>query len=191
MRQNRSTPIIALGLAVFVVGGALLFLLLRSDNGSSSKAKPIPRAAAAQASTTTTAPGGTTFSAAAPTTAIQFKIPEGQRALSMQMDYFGGVGGFVRPGDSVDVYVLINKDCKDPKNAPLGVKLIEQNLKVLEVVGQGPAQAGQPSNFLLSMTPQQAERMIFLKTAYQLYFTLTGPSQTSLQTSGITCTNAL
>lgn len=188
MKQSKSTPIIALGVAVFVIGGALLFILLRNDNKSSNSAKPAARTGVAV--TTTTAPGGVTFSASPTTTVIQFKIPDGQRALSLQMDYFGGGGGFVRSGDSVDAYVLVNKDCKDPKNG-LAVKLVEPNLKVLEAIGQGPAQAGQPTNFLLGVTPQQAERLIFLKNAYQLYFTLTGPNQPAATTTGVTCTNAL
>lgn len=191
MRQNKSTPIIALGLAVLVIGGALLFLLLRKDNKSTSANKPAAHTGAPVAITTTTAPGGVTFSASPPTTAIQFKIPEGQRALSMQMDFFGGGGGFVRSGDFVDVYVLVNKDCKDPKTG-LGVKLVVPNLKVLEAIGQGPAQAGQPTNFLVAVTPQQAEQIIFLKTAYQLYFTLAGPnSQPPAATPGFTCTNSI
>jgi len=190
MKQNRSTPIIALGLAVFVVGAALLFLLLRNDSKSSNASKPATRAGAAAATTSTTAAGGVTFSASPTTSVIQFKVPDGQRALSVQMDYFGGGGGFIRSGDTVDAYVLVNKDCKDLKTG-LAVKLIEPNLKVLEAIGQGPAQAGQPTNFLLAVTPQQAERIIFLKTAFQLYFTLSGPNQPPATTTGVTCTNGI
>ena len=187
--RNKSTPIIALGAAVFVVGAALLFLLLRNDN--SSKPRPLAKSGAAAATTTTAATGGVTFSAAPPTTAIQFKIPDGQQALSVQMDYFGGGGGFVRAGDTVDVYAIINKDCKDPKTFPLAVKLVEPNIKVLEVIGQPAGQTGQATNFLLSVTPQQAEQLIFLKSGFSLYFTLSTPNQPAPATTGITCTNGI
>lgn len=183
--NKKSTPIIALGVAVFVVGGALLFLLLRGNDKKTSK----PVAAPAVVTTAAPAPGSAAATAAA--AAAPIKVPAGQNAVAVQMDYFNGLGGFARSGDVVNVYEVVNKDCKDLKGAPLGVKLAIANAKVLQVIESAPAQVGQPANYLLSMSPQDAERLIFLKTGYSLYFTLASQGEPAPATSGVSCANGL
>ena len=179
--NKKSTPIIALGVAVFVIGGALLFLLLRGSDKKTPKPVASPAVAATPASSSAT----TTPLAAG------IKVPAGDNAVSVQMDYFNGVGGFAHAGDVVNIYAVVNSNCKDPKGAPLGVKLEIPNAKVLQIVSSPAAQAGQPSNYLLGVSPQDAERLIFLKTGYALYFALAGPNQPAPTTTGISCTNGL
>lgn len=181
--NKKSTPIIALGVAVFVIGGALLFLLLRGHDKKTTKTAP------AASPTVTAAPAAS--AAAATPGAVTIKVPAGQNAVSVQMDYFNGVGGFAHAGDVVNVYAVVNSNCKDPKGAPLGVKLEIPNVKVLQVVESPAAQAGQPANYLLAVSPQDAERLIFLKTGYSLYFALAGANEPAPATSGISCTNGL
>ena len=175
--NKKSTPIIALGIGIFVVGGALLFLLLR---GSDKKTvKPVAAAPTAAATPATTP------------AAVGVKVPAGDNAVSVQMDYFPGGGGFAHAGDVVNIYAVVNANCKDPKGAPLAVKLEIANAKVLQIVSSPAAQAGQPANYLLGVSPQDAERLLFLKTGYSLYFALVAPNQPAPSTTGITCTNGL
>jgi Flp pilus assembly protein CpaB len=104
------------------------------------------------------------------------KIPAGKTALAVQLSWVQGVAGFVASGDHIDVFGV----AKDGPGAP-SAKLIMQNTQVLNVTpsGQGPvAQAGTTSaagaspTFLLAVTPQEAERIVFLTTFQQLYFSL-------------------
>jgi Flp pilus assembly protein CpaB len=185
MANNKSTRIIAIGVAVFVVGGALLFLVLRGNNGSKTTVSSPPP------TTSTTVAGSVSISPVATTTPLlQFKIPTGYNAVAVPMDYFAGGGGYVRTGDQVNIYTVINKDCAD-KNSPAAVKLLLSNVKVLEVLGASPAPTGAASSFLLALTPQQAEMVIFHEKFEQLYFTLTTNNEANATTTGITCANSL
>jgi hypothetical protein len=185
MANAKSTRIIAVGVAVFVIGGALLFLVL----GRSSTSTPKVQTAVSAPATTTTVPGSVYIPATPPTTIIQFKIPTGLNAVALPMDYFAGVGGFVRPGDVVNIYTLVNKDCATT-TTPAGVKLILSNVHVLEVLGSPPAAAGAASSYLLALSPQDAEKAIFNAKFYGLYFTLTTGNEPAVSTTGISCSNA-
>jgi Flp pilus assembly protein CpaB len=185
MSNSKSTRIIAIGVAVFVIGGALLFLVLRG--GGSSKAKS---PSVATATTSTTVAGAVTFPATTPTTLIQFKIPAGQNAVAVPVDYFAGVGGYVRPGDQINIYAILNKDCTDAK-FPSAVKLIFSNVKVLEVIGTPPAASGTAASYLLALSPQDAERLIYNAKFGGLYFTLTTNNEPAATTTGVSCNNPL
>ncbi|MHB8466214.1 MAG: RcpC/CpaB family pilus assembly protein [Acidimicrobiales bacterium] len=186
MSNSKSTRIIAIGVAVFIVGGALLFLVLR--NGGSSKAKT---PSAVVSTTPTTVAGAISFpSGATAAPVIAFKIPEGQNAVAIPMDYFAGGGGYVRSGDLVNIYALFNKDCAS-KEFPAAVKLLKSNVRVLEVLGSPPAASGAASSYLLALSPQDAERLIFNAKFAGLYFTLTTNNEPAASTTGITCSNAL
>jgi len=180
MANQKSTTIIALGVAVFVIGGALLFLVVHNNNNSNKKS---PKAAASQPTTSTTVAGAVS----AGTTA--FTIPAGENALTVQMDYFGGGAGFVKSGDVVNIYAVANKGCAAPY--PQVVKLVQSNVRILDVLGSPPAQTGQPGSFVLSVTPQQAEVLIYQVKFAALYFTLTTGKEAPANTTGVTCTNAL
>jgi Flp pilus assembly protein CpaB len=197
MANQKSTTLIALGVAVFVIGGALLFLVVRHND----KKTKSPAAAASKVSsvTTTLAPGTRVFPATTPTTIIQFKIPSGENAVAVQMSYFPGGGGYVQDGDSVNVYAVAkpvtaasgNSQAAGCSTATSGsVVLIQSNLKVLSVIGQAPAQIGQPTSFLLAATPGVAAQLIYQQTFESLYFTLTTPGQAPAAPLAITCTNA-
>jgi hypothetical protein len=184
MTNQKSTPIIVLGVAVFIVAGALLFVLLRHHGH-----KKTPAAATAAAAATTTLPPGTkAFTATPATVPPEIQIPAGKNGLAVQMQYFPGVGGYVHSGDQINVYAIVNKACTDPK-FPLAVKLSLSNVKVLSVLGSPPAATGQPGSFLLAVTPQQAEQLIFTQTLGQLYFTLTGGNSPAATTTGVTCSS--
>lgn len=181
MSNQKSTTLIAIGVAVFLIAGGALFFLVQHNNKSTPKSATLSRSAVSS----TTIPGASAISTVGtPSVAI----PKGDNAVSMQMEYFAGVGGYVRPNDLINIYVVVNKDCKDT-HYPLTVKLMQSNVKVLQVLGQGPLQTGQPTSFLLAETPQQAEALLFLKNLGTLYFTLTNDASAAAATTGVSCSN--
>ncbi len=188
MANQKSTTLIALGLAVFVIGGALLLLVVRHDGKSSPKHASTLSAAV---TTTTLAPGTAVYRESPPTTTIQFKIPDGDNAVAVQMDYFGGGGGDVRQGDSVNIYAIANKGCGGATGTNQAVKLILTNVQVLEALGTGPAATGTPGSYLLALTPQQAELLIYHQAFNKLYFSLTAAGAPAATTTGVTCANSL
>jgi Flp pilus assembly protein CpaB len=101
-------------------------------------------------------------------------IPDGKTALALQLGWVQGVGGFVGSGDRIDIFGVV----KEGPGAP-SAKLIMQNTEVLNVNVSGQtAAAGQPISgdtrpiFLLAVTPQEAERLVYLTSFQQLYFSL-------------------
>ena len=99
------------------------------------------------------------------------RIPQGKTALAVQLGYVPGVAGFVGSGDRIDIYGLM----KEGPGSPSG-KLIMQNTEVLSVTPSGTtaqaAGSGTDPIFLLAVSPQEAERLAFLTTFQQLYFSL-------------------
>ncbi|HVL27235.1 MAG TPA: Flp pilus assembly protein CpaB [Acidimicrobiales bacterium] len=121
---------------------------------------------------------------AAPQTRIgTVQIPEGKRALALQLEAVPGVAGFVGAGDRVDVYSVSGRDT-DTR----GVKLVLQGVEVLNVNGTGlPSTQGQPHGsfvYLLAVTPQEAERLIYLTEFEKLYFDLIPKGEGTVSTPG-------
>ncbi|MDQ4068971.1 MAG: Flp pilus assembly protein CpaB [Actinomycetota bacterium] len=104
------------------------------------------------------------------------KIPEGKTALALQLANVPGVAGFAGAGDRVNIYGVV-KPGSDPKNPQGATHLIMSNTEVLNVNGTtlAPTQ-GQPGGpglvFLLAVTPVEAERLVYLSSFEQLYFSL-------------------
>ncbi|MDQ6798702.1 MAG: Flp pilus assembly protein CpaB [Actinomycetota bacterium] len=119
-------------------------------------------------------PAGTVLTSAqfaVPQTSLgAVKIPAGKTALALQLAWIPGVAGFVASGDKIDVFAV----AKDGPNAPSS-KLIMQNTEVLSVSPSGAtaqaAAAGSPI-YLLAVSPAEAERLVYLTTFQQLYFSL-------------------
>ncbi len=99
------------------------------------------------------------------------KLPDGKTALALQLGWVQGVGGFVGRGDRIDIFGV----AKDGPGGP-SAKLIMQNTEVLNVnvsaqtVGQTNTDA--KPVFVLAVTPQEAERLVYLTTFQELYFSL-------------------
>ena len=104
------------------------------------------------------------------------KIPPGHTALAIQLANTAGVAGFAGAGDKVDIYGVVKA------NSPPAAHLIMQDIDVLNVNGTTlAANPGQPGGtgpvFLLSVTPAQAERLVYLTSFEQLYFSLVAKDQ--------------
>lgn len=103
------------------------------------------------------------------------KIPEGKTAIAVQMANVPGVAGFAGAGDRVNVYGLVKPGAPGMPNG--GSRLIMQNTEVLNVNGTtlAPTQ-GQPGGtglvYLLAVSAPEAERLAYLTTFEQLYFSL-------------------
>ena len=92
-------------------------------------------------------------------------IPQGMRALSIQVNSIIGVSGFVLPGSRVDLILtaIPPKDVKGAKNEEMGSKIILENLEVL-AAGQNVQRdvEGKPQtvqDVTLLLTPDQAQRV--------------------------------
>jgi Flp pilus assembly protein CpaB len=123
------------------------------------------------------------------------KIPEGKTALAVQLANVPGVAGFAGAGDRINVYGVV-KSSPETKGAP-GVRLVMQNTEVLNVNGATLAAAqGQPGGaglvYLLAVTPGEAERLVYLTSFEQLYFSLVSKDQPPVPgTAGASANDAL
>ncbi|MDQ3897177.1 MAG: Flp pilus assembly protein CpaB [Actinomycetota bacterium] len=124
------------------------------------------------------------------------KIPDGKTALALQLANVPGVAGFAGAGDQINVYGVV-KPGSDPKQPAGMAHLIMQNTEVLNVIGATlAATQGQPGGtglvYLLAVTPAEAERLIYLSTFEQLYFSLVSKDAAPVgATPGSSITDAL
>jgi Flp pilus assembly protein CpaB len=107
------------------------------------------------------------------------RIPPGKTALALQMQSVQGLAGFAGAGDKIDVFGLEKPGGGTPAG---GARLVLQGIEVINVNGTAAApNPGQPGGstlvFLLAVTPQQAERLIYLSSFEQLYFSLVPKDQ--------------
>lgn len=100
-------------------------------------------------------------------------IPAGKEALAVQLANVPGVAGYAGAGDKIDIYGI----AKDPKTNTGVARRVMSGIDVLKVNGTTlvPTQ-GQPGGpglvFLVAVTPEQAERIVYLTSLEQLYFAL-------------------
>jgi Flp pilus assembly protein CpaB len=184
MAMRRSTQMLILGLAIFVIGAGVVFVSL-SGSGGGSKNK------SATATTSTTVQAGTVVvNAAAPSAPpTSFTIPEGKQAVAVQVPYVAGLAGYAKAGDTVNVYGNIDeKGTIDP--APPASKLILSGVQVLAVTGPGPGADTGNTTYLLALDANQAEQAIFFAKFQSLWLTLVPKGQAKPQTAGHTYKNA-
>ncbi|MDX6693510.1 MAG: pilus assembly protein CpaB [Blastocatellia bacterium] len=90
-------------------------------------------------------------------------IPEGYRAMTVKVDDAAGISGFIQPGATVDVVVVINPPDKATNQDPIS-KIVLQNIKVL-ANGQNidkpkdEREANSVKAVTLQVTPEQAEKL--------------------------------
>jgi Flp pilus assembly protein CpaB len=95
------------------------------------------------------------------------------------------VAGFVGSGDRIDVYAV----GRGAEGAAQGVRLVLQSVEVLNVNGLGlPAAQGQaaggPLVYLVAVTPNEAERLIYLTEFEKLYLDLVAKGEGPVATPG-------
>ena len=168
--MRRSTQMLILGLAIFVIGaGVVLVSFMGSDGDSGQKAA---------ATTTTTIQAGTVVvnSAAAPVP-TSFTIPEGKQAVAVQIPYVGGVAGYTKAGDKVNVYGILDDKGIGADPAGPASRLILGSVDVLAVTSPGPGAEGGNATYLLALDTAQAEQVIFFAKFQSLWMTLVPKGQ--------------
>src|SRR5919202_533588 len=168
---KRSNLIVTLGLTVFIVGAAATYLVAGGQILTTEQFQQ------------------------AQTRIGTLKIPEGKTALALQLANVPGVAGFAGAGDHINIYGVV-KSAVEAKGSA-SVRLIMQNPEVLNVNGTTLAAAqGQPGGsglvYLLAVSPAEAERLVYLTTFEQLYFSLVAKEQPAVDnTPGATNADAL
>lgn len=110
--------------------------------------------------------------------------PKGKRAVTIVVDTITGVGGFVRPGDAVDILWTI----KLPQDEQVVTMTLFQDVPVLAIGGdtvarqqQAPAKGGgqpqgsaEPSQFMatLALTPQETSFLLFAREQGRIQLSL-------------------
>jgi hypothetical protein len=178
MAMRRSTQMLILGLAVFVIGAGFILVSLGGGKGG-SKDK-------AAATTSTTVQAGTVvINTGTPSAPSSFTIPEGKQAVAVQMPYVAGLAGYAKAGDIVNVYANAEK-------GPLGdlaypaTRLLFGNVSVLAVTAPGPGAGSGNATYLLALDAAQAEQAIFFARFESLWLTLVPKGQPAPQTPGRT-----
>lgn len=100
-------------------------------------------------------------------------IADGMRAVTIPVDHVNGVGGFVMPGDRVDI-VLTRKNREDGEQS---AKIIMQNVKVL-TIDQDADRAGEVARVAKSVTLETdasgAQRLALANSVGRLSLMLRG-----------------
>ena len=109
------------------------------------------------------------------------RIPEGKTALAVQLKNVAGLAGFAAAGDRIDIYGVSRESAPSSTAGP-SVHLIMQQVEVLNVNGGTVAAVqGKPDGadlvYLLAVTPADGERLIYLTSFQQLYFSLVPQGQ--------------
>lgn len=171
MARNRSTALIAIGAAVFVVGAALTFLVVRDDDDS----KVTASAPAASSSAAAAQP--------APTAAVPLpvKVPTGKEAVAVQVPTVPGLAGYARVDDEVNVYGTF-KD-RQPnagvKGPPLA-KLVLSGATVLAVTAPPAGAEAGNTTYLLAVNPGDAEKVIYLASFEGIWMSLSADGAPAL-----------
>jgi pilus assembly protein CpaB len=118
-------------------------------------------------------------------------IPEGMRAVSVEVDEVIGVAGFVTPGTRVDVLVTLSSDAGRDEAA---TRLILQNVQAL-ASGQTTQRSanGEPQTttvITLLVTPEQAEKLTLAATEGAIQLALRNTlDMAEVETRGVAADN--
>lgn len=92
---------------------------------------------------------------------LKYFVPEGKRAITIQVDSVSGVGGFILPGDRIDIMasMLLKKAGSSEQTPPTSLMLV-QNLEVLacgtNIKENSDGTSSTYSNITLAVTPDDA-----------------------------------
>ena len=169
MAMRRSTQMLILGLAIFAIGaGVVLVSFMGSDKGKGNSAL---------STTTTTIQAGTVVIGGAPAAPTSFTIPEGKQAVAVQMPYIGGLAGYAKAGDKVNVYGILDEKGAGADPAGPASRLILSGVEVLAVTSPGPGADTGNATYLLALDTTQAEQVIFFAKFQSLWLTLVPKDQ--------------
>jgi Flp pilus assembly protein CpaB len=185
MAAKRSTQMTIIGVSVFIIGAGLVFLGLHSK-----KAAPATNAGPAP---TQSVPAGTTSTlttAGAGQTGVPIVIPDGFSAVAVKLDHVAGLAGHVSPGDLINLYATVKSGSAVKGLTPPFSKLVLSKVRVLDVNGLAADGSGDPT-FFLSLTPSDAERVIFFAKFESMWAALVPAQAKPGVTGGVDYTNDL
>jgi pilus assembly protein CpaB len=110
-------------------------------------------------------------------------ISEGKRAVTIGVDAITGVGGFVRPGDDVDVLWTLKLPGSTPQDAQVVMLTLFQSVPVLAVGAQmagkpgsageqGQAQGPRDYTVTLALSPQETAFLLFAREQGRIQLSL-------------------
>ena len=106
---------------------------------------------------------------------LSAKTPAGKRAITLAVDPITGVGGFIHPGDFVDVLGMFQIPTPDGKQVPITITLL-QRVSVLatgrSAAAQPGVEAGAADSLTLALTPEETELILFARAQGQIQFSL-------------------
>jgi pilus assembly protein CpaB len=112
-------------------------------------------------------------------------IPVGMRALTVSVNSYSGVGGFVLPNTHVDVLVTVPSYTQKEESR---TKIILEDIKVLAVDQTFERKGDDPvsvQTVTLLVTPEQAEKLVLASTEGKLQLSLRNTADRSIKsTSG-------
>lgn len=105
---------------------------------------------------------------------LPFIIPAGQRAITIKVDEIAGIGGFINPGDHVDIVAILNKGDEQniSKTILQDVLVIAVGDKVLDPNALSEASAKVVSQITVALTPQESEKLALAQNLGQLQLVL-------------------
>lgn len=136
---------------------------------------------------------------------LSYQIPQGKRAVTININEASAVGYFINPGDYVDVIVTLEKDSQD-QTVPIMAKTIVQNAIVLgmgqerniiekvedkiekkNLQNSSSAQTETTKTVTLAVTQQEAEKISMSEQAGSIRLTLRRVGDSGIEnTTGIT-----
>jgi Flp pilus assembly protein CpaB len=126
-----------------------------------------------------------------PKPSLALRTPPGKRALTVQIDSLGAVGGLINPGDSVDVIAHLSIPAKNQKGEDKKetvTAMIFQNLKVLAIntniedMGEYDDQQKEPKlKITVAVSPEEASLLSFADKNGKLELSLRGQNETRQQ----------
>jgi len=182
MAMRRSTQMLLIGLAVFVIGAGVVLISLGGSKGGKDNA-------ASATTTTTILQAGTVVIPSATPAPTSFTIPDGKQAVAVQMPYVAGLAGYAKAGDTVNIYATLEKGTAGDTPPP-SARLVLPSVEVLAVTGPGPGADAGNAVYLLALDAAQAEQAIFFSRFESMWMTLVPKGQPKATTTGRSYKNA-
>jgi Flp pilus assembly protein CpaB len=184
--MRRSNNIVVIGAAIFAIGALLVFLGLKSQSKPVAKPQSAPIAATTPATQVRTVTSGAAAAVGQTTT---YTIPKGMQAVSIEVPSVAGLAGYAKAGDMINMYATVRNQQTSGRLKTPYVKLVLQNVKVLDVRSPAPGTGGS-SVYLLALDVKQAEEVIFWAKYESLWLAIVTPQNTPIVSTGRSYQNA-
>jgi Flp pilus assembly protein CpaB len=127
-------------------------------------------------------------------------IPDGMRAIAVQVPFVEGLAGYAAPGDHVDAYVTLSRsgDLGVPDTttvlAATDVEVLDVSQQIAPLAtpeGSEARSSGTSLTYLLAVTPDQASALVFNDSQGSIHLVLVGDAAAPNQSGGYTVNDSL